>query len=73
MGRELNRLSATAAARKLAAREITAVGLVSECLERIAEREPMVHAWTHVDADSALKRARALDGGELGAGEDRAG
>jgi len=67
MGRELNRLSATAAARKLAAREITAVGLVSECLERIAEREPTVHAWAHVDADSALKRARALDAGSASA------
>jgi Asp-tRNA(Asn)/Glu-tRNA(Gln) amidotransferase A subunit family amidase len=60
---ELNRLSATAAARKLAAREITAVELVSDCLERIAEREPTVHAWTYADADAALKRARALDSG----------
>ena len=58
---KLNRLSATAAARKLAAREITAVQLVSDCLERIAEREPTVHAWTHLAADSALERARALD------------
>ena len=58
---KLNRLSATAAARKLAAREITAVQLVSDCLERIAEREPTGHAWTHLAADSALERARALD------------
>jgi len=58
---KLNRLSATAAARKLAAREITAVQLVSDCLERIAEREPTVHAWTHLAADSALERACALD------------
>lgn len=60
---DLNRLSATAAARKLAAREITALALVADCLERIAEREPTVHAWTCVDADAALKRARALDAG----------
>ena len=60
---KLNRLSATAAARKLAAREITAVQLVSDCLERIAEREPVVHAWTHVDAEGALEHARALDAG----------
>ena len=60
---KLNRLSATAAARKLAAREITAAALVSDCLERIAEREPAVHAWTHVNVDSALQRARALDAG----------
>ena len=60
---KLNRLSATAAARKLAAREISAAELVAECLERIAEREPTVHAWTHVDAEGALERARALDAG----------
>ena len=58
---DLNRLSATEAARKLAAREITAVSLLSACLERIAEREPTVHAWTFLDAGGALQRARALD------------
>ena len=57
----LNRLSATEAARKLAAREITAAALLSDCLERIAEREPTVHAWTFVDADGAMQRARVLD------------
>jgi len=40
----LNRLSATAAARKLATREITAEALLADCLERIAEREPEVRA-----------------------------
>ena len=40
----LNRLSATAAMRKLAAREITAESLLRDCLERVAEREPTVHA-----------------------------
>ena len=57
----LNRLSATAAAWKLAAREITAVSLLRDCLERIAEREPTVRAWTFVDADAAMQRARVLD------------
>jgi Asp-tRNA(Asn)/Glu-tRNA(Gln) amidotransferase A subunit family amidase len=57
----LNRLSATAAARKLAAREITAEALLVDCLERIAERESQVHAWTFLDTDAALRRARALD------------
>jgi Asp-tRNA(Asn)/Glu-tRNA(Gln) amidotransferase A subunit family amidase len=57
----LNRLSATQAARKLATREITAAALLSDCLERIAEREPTVHAWTCLDADGAMKRARVLD------------
>jgi Asp-tRNA(Asn)/Glu-tRNA(Gln) amidotransferase A subunit family amidase len=57
----LNRLSASEAARKLATREITAVSLLSDCLERIAEREPAVRAWTCVDAAGAMQRARALD------------
>jgi Asp-tRNA(Asn)/Glu-tRNA(Gln) amidotransferase A subunit family amidase len=58
---DLNRLSATFAARKLAAREITAEALLADCLERIAERESAVHAWTFFDAEAALRRARALD------------
>lgn len=57
----LNRLSATIAARKLATREITAVSLLTDCLERISEREPAVRAWTFLDADAAMRRARALD------------
>jgi len=57
----LNRLSATVAARKLATREITAVSLLADCLERISEREPAVRAWTFFDTDAAMRRARALD------------
>jgi len=57
----LNQLSATEAARKLATREITAVSLLTDCLKRIVEREPTVRAWTCVDADGAMQRARALD------------
>ena len=57
----LNLLNATAAARKLATREITAVSLLQDCLERIAERESAVHAWTFLDTGAAMQRARALD------------
>jgi len=57
----LNRLSATQAARKLATREITAQALVADCIEHIREREPVVHAWTHLDFDGATARARQLD------------
>jgi Asp-tRNA(Asn)/Glu-tRNA(Gln) amidotransferase A subunit family amidase len=57
----LNRLSATSAARKLAAREITAEALLADCIERIAERESDVHAWSFLDTDAAIRRARALD------------
>jgi Asp-tRNA(Asn)/Glu-tRNA(Gln) amidotransferase A subunit family amidase len=59
----LNRLSATEAARKLATREITAQTLVADCIDRIREREPVVHAWTHLDFDGAMARARQLDAG----------
>ncbi|MGH8316183.1 MAG: amidase family protein, partial [Steroidobacterales bacterium] len=58
---ELNRLSAMSAARKLAAREISAEALLADCLARIAEREQEVHAWTFLDTDAAMRRARALD------------
>lgn len=57
----LNRLSATDAARKLASREITAQALLADCIERIGEREPTVHAWTFLDVDKAMQRARQLD------------
>ena len=58
---DLNYLSAAAAARKLARREITAEALLADCLERIAAREGVVHAWTCIDAEASLQRARALD------------
>ncbi|MDQ2962004.1 MAG: amidase [Pseudomonadota bacterium] len=57
----LNRLSAVSAARKLAAREITAEALLADCLERIAERESDVRAWTYLGTDAAKWRARMLD------------
>jgi len=38
-----------------------AVSLLRDCLERIAEREPTVRAWTFVDTDAAMRRARVLD------------
>jgi Asp-tRNA(Asn)/Glu-tRNA(Gln) amidotransferase A subunit family amidase len=57
----LNRLSATDAARKLATREITAQALLGDCVERIRERESIVHAWTFLDIDRAIERARRLD------------
>lgn len=59
----LNRLSATAAAHKLAAREVSAEKLLRHCLERITEREPTVQAWTFLDAEAAVRRAQALDAG----------
>lgn len=61
----LNELDASAAARQLQRREISAEQLVRACLDRIEAREPAVQAWTHVAADAALARARELDSGPI--------
>jgi Asp-tRNA(Asn)/Glu-tRNA(Gln) amidotransferase A subunit family amidase len=61
----LNTLDAWTLAKQLARRELTAVDLVRACLDRIAEREPEIHAFAHLDPDAALAQARALDAGAL--------
>src|SRR4029077_16094222 len=38
---------------------LSAEAVVRSCLDRIAEREPMVRAWTHIAGDAALAAARA--------------
>jgi Asp-tRNA(Asn)/Glu-tRNA(Gln) amidotransferase A subunit family amidase len=58
---QLNYLSATAAAQRIAAGKLTSVALVESCLARIAERENDVHAWAFVDPELALAQARARD------------
>ncbi len=57
----LNLLSATEAAKQIAAGNITSEQLVRDCLERIHVREPAVGAWAHLDADAAIRYARELD------------
>ena len=59
----LNELSATDLVARIAAGEITAEQVVAACLERIAAREGVVHAFASVDAELALKAARVLDRG----------
>jgi Asp-tRNA(Asn)/Glu-tRNA(Gln) amidotransferase A subunit family amidase len=56
-----NRLPATALARLVEAGELTAEAIVRSCLDRIAEREPVIRAWTHLAAEAALAAARASD------------
>jgi len=56
-----NELTAVAAAKAIAAGEITSERLVRACLDRIEVREAEVEAWAHVDADRALNEARAVD------------
>src|SRR3979490_1661789 len=38
-----------------------AEAVMRSCLDRIAEREPVVRAWAHLDHDAALAAARACD------------
>jgi Asp-tRNA(Asn)/Glu-tRNA(Gln) amidotransferase A subunit family amidase len=59
----LNMLSAVEAARQIAEGKISSESLVRDCLERIASREPSIHAWEHIDSDGALARAREADKG----------
>ena len=54
-------LSASAAAARIRQGELTSVALVEACLARIATREPVVHAWAHLDPEQALNAARACD------------
>ena len=62
---QLNQLSASEAARRLATREITAEQMARACLARIEEREAAVGAWIHVDPDAVLAQARQLDAGPV--------
>lgn len=58
---ELWELSASAASRRMAAGQLTSEAYTRALLARIAEREPQVHAWAHVDTELALAQARACD------------
>src|SRR5512141_2338476 len=62
---KLNELTAREAARRLAARDITAEQLARACLARIEERESTVGAWIHLDPDAVLAQARKLDAGPV--------
>jgi Asp-tRNA(Asn)/Glu-tRNA(Gln) amidotransferase A subunit family amidase len=41
--------------------ELTAEAVVESCLARIAEREPVVRAWSYLAGEAALAHARAFD------------
>ena len=64
-------LSATQAAAEIARGAISAEDYTTACLDRIAATEREVQAFAHLDAEHALKQARALDrhksdGGRVG-------
>lgn len=56
-------LFAVDAARRIERGQLGARTLVREYSRRIAEREPGVQAWEHLDLKDALKEARACDSG----------
>src|SRR5215207_8272112 len=57
-------------ARALRARELSSETVTTECLARIADRNPSVNAFIAVLADQALAQARDADA-ELARGQDR--
>jgi Asp-tRNA(Asn)/Glu-tRNA(Gln) amidotransferase A subunit family amidase len=58
---EPHRLPATTLVRLIESGDLTAEAVVASCLERIAAREPVVRAWSHLAGEAALAAARARD------------
>ena len=58
---DICRLSAEAALARMESGDLSARELVQACLDRIAEREDTVRAWTFLDPDLALAQADAAD------------
>jgi hypothetical protein len=58
---EPHRLPATTLVRLIESGELSAQAVVRSCLERIAEREPVVRAWSHLSGEAALAAAREID------------
>ena len=56
-----NHLSLADAAKEIREGRLTSAQLVDACLERIAERDPEIGAFAHIDADHARAQARHLD------------
>ena len=54
-------LTALQARDEIARGALKAVELAEACLERIAEREPGVEAWAHLDSDLVMRQAEAAD------------
>ncbi len=54
-------LSAAEAAEAIRERRLTSEALVRACLDRIAEREPQLQAWAHLDPEYAVAQAWARD------------
>src|SRR5262245_1308289 len=59
--REPADLSAVEAAHLIAKGSLSAESLMRSCLERIAQHEPQVQAFEHIEGDEALAKARSMD------------
>jgi Asp-tRNA(Asn)/Glu-tRNA(Gln) amidotransferase A subunit family amidase len=57
----LNELTATEIIAAIGQGHTTSEAVVRACFDRIAAREPEVHAWAHLDPEAALAGARAFD------------
>jgi Asp-tRNA(Asn)/Glu-tRNA(Gln) amidotransferase A subunit family amidase len=53
--------SASRALAEMRAGKLTPDAYVASCLERIAVRDPEVHAWAHIDPELAMRQARQRD------------
>ena len=60
-----HRLTATEAARAIAAGRLSPIELTEACLARIAEREPLVRAFAHLDPAVTRRNAEAARPGPL--------
>ena len=58
---EPHRLPATTLVRLIESGELSAEAVICSCLERIAEREPVVRAWSHLSGAAALAAACEFD------------
>jgi amidase len=57
----LNELTATEIAASISDGVVTCEAVVRACLDRVAAREPQVHAWAYIDADASLAAAQSFD------------
>lgn len=64
----LDSLTASEAARRIAAGEITSEALVSDCLSRIDAHDDTLGAWVYIDREYALAQARVCDAADAPVG-----
>ena len=59
--RDITNVSLRTLSQQLGAGVLSSEALVKACLARIAARDEVVRAWTHLDGEQALAEARARD------------